>query len=147
MTRPIAEMRRGFFPLRKMEQRELCFLSGSLIHADGWDFQPADRERMDYIGVQRISKRCAFFDERAAQLAFHLDVVALLHAAREAAEVWAGAEDGVPRSLRYPFARSLVPDAGLDRERKHRVGVRLDMVRGGNFGVLGQEASQNYVIF
>ena len=140
-------MRRGFSPLRKIEQRELCVLSVSLIHADGWNLQPADRERMDHVGMQGISERRTLFYERAAQLAFYLDVVALLHAAREAAEVWARADDGVPRSLRYPFARSLVPDAGLDRERKHRVGVRLDMVRGGNFGVLGQEASQNYVIF
>ena len=76
------------------------------------------------------------------EMPIDLDVLALFHAAREAAEERTRANDAIPRRARYPFVRWSSPHAGLDAQREYGVSILGDSLRGGNFGRSAEEPAQ-----
>ena len=88
-----------------------------LNDADDRDFQPANLRRMDLVnGIGEVERGIVV----NGQLAINLDVFSPLHATREAAEVWARADDAKPRGAWYPLEEDHSEAPWLGGARQHR---------------------------
>ena len=97
-----------------------------LNHSDDRNFQSANLRRVNFI--DRICKvQRAIVVNR--ELSIDLDVLALLHAAREAAEERPWADHAKPRGLGEPFIAGPPPDAGLHAQCEHGESIIRDSVR------------------